>query len=85
MKKTALFLFAAALGVLVFSLFGCDSKKKSWSDLPAGTLLVDYYRATVAAPGDDGYYELTLSSSGDADTAILDMYSTGDGEEEHFS
>ena len=87
MKKAAAIILAAAAGsVLLLSLFGCGSKKKTGSDLPAGTLLVDYYRAAVAAPGDDGYYELTLSASGNGETAILDSYKCDDGsEEEHVS
>ena len=50
-------------------------------EIEVGTLLVDYFKETVATVGGDGYFEMTLSYY-DPVQAKLDVYEKNDGDEE---
>ena len=59
MRKRITRLVAAAVMIMLF--FGCAKNKRvDLSKLQGETLLIDYYRATVATVGGDGYTELAL-------------------------
>lgn len=50
-----------AAAVMIMSFFGCAKNTRvDLSKLRGETMLIDYYRATVATVGGDGYTELAL-------------------------
>ena len=75
--------FAAAFIAVVFvstaMLVGCAGNKieNDVKILPAGTMLIDYYRKEKAAD-DSGYFELVLYTTENSDTLRLSMYSKKD-------
>lgn len=77
--------FAAAFIAVVFvstaMLVGCAENKSenNAGKLPAGAMLIDYYRAEKAPDG-SGYFELVLYTTENSDTLKLSVYSKNDEE-----
>ena len=72
--------FAVAFIAVVFAstamLAGCsgDKNENNIKALPAGTMLIDYYRTEKAAD-DSGYFELVLYTTENSDMIRLSVYS----------
>ena len=73
-------LFASSMAAVVFAvaslLTGCGGAQTDTPmDVPAGTMLVDYYRAVKASAGGDGYTEMVLYKADDSAAVKLCVYS----------
>ena len=60
----------------------CESVNTMEPPVAEPVMMIDYYEATVATVGGDGYYEIVLSYVPHSSLLYLDVYSGGDGLEE---
>ncbi len=89
MTTSFIFLLAAVLGiafiagivVLVVVLAGRGGKSPKSKAPAGGAMLVNYYRATAAADGDDSRCEMVLRSTDTPDKLVLDVYGSSHGAE----
>ena len=86
--KEGLLLAAAVMAIPIaaaYLLAGCGGTQADTpKDVPAGTMLVDYYCAVKASAGGDGYSEMVLYATDDSAAVKLCVYSKEDADSDEI-